>query len=167
MSARAALIFALLAAPAFADDADCQAVRRVLALANRSELDVGRLAQLEPRVCGQPAPTACEQLGDFWMLSMALKQPQETSSALEAERATWCSRAGEPTRMRQWPDGTVLRTTSGTLSWPNGTMARSSSGSWWSPEGVLVRSSSGSLSASCTACSHGCCLRPLMRGVGP
>lgn len=146
MSTRALLIFSFLAAPAFADDSDCVAIRRVLALSASSNLDVGRLSQLETQLCGQPMHAACPQLNDFWMLSMALREHQETSSALEAQRATWCSRDAEPSRPLQWPDGAVLRTTSGTLSWPNGTMARSSSGSWSAPTGNLVRSGSGSLS---------------------
>ena len=106
----------------------------------------GKLSSLEPQLCGQPTRSACQQLSDFWMLSMALREPQETSSALEAQRATWCSRDAEPLRPLQWPDGSVLRATSGTLSWPNGTMARTSSGSWSAPTGTMVRSATGSLS---------------------
>jgi len=145
---RALLIIALLSAPAFADVTDCDALHRTLTLAAQNNLDVGDLRRLEPQVCGRfSAPRlACQQLTDFWMLSMALQQPKETISALEAQRAVWCEGDSEPVRPLQWPDGDVLRSTSGTLSWPNGTMARSSSGSWWAPDGVLVRSSSGSLS---------------------
>lgn len=146
MPTRLMLLVCCLAAPAFADEADCQALRRVLSLAAGSRVDVGELRRLEPQLCGRPTRAACQQLGEFWMLSLALQQPVETSSALEAQRAVWCSREGEPSRPLQWPDGSVLRSGSGTLSWPNGTMARSSSGSWSAPNGTLVRSSSGSLS---------------------
>lgn len=146
MSTRLVLIFSCLAAPAFADETDCQALRRVISLAAENRVDVGDLRRLEPQLCGRPTRAACQQLGDFWMLSMALQQPAETTSTLEAQRAVWCGRDGEPTRALQWPDGSVLRSTSGTLSWPNGTMARSSSGTWSAPSGTMVRSSSGSLS---------------------
>lgn len=144
MPIRALLIISLLAAPALADD-DCQAVRRVLALAANQRLATGELSKLEQQLCGRPQ-RACDQLEAFWMLSMALDQPAETSSALEAQRGVWCGKDTEPARTLQWPDGEVLRTSSGTLSWPNGTMAQSSSGSWFSPTGVMVRSSTGSLS---------------------
>lgn len=145
MSTRLLMILSLLAAPAFADT-DCDAVRRTLALAQQGHFESGELRQLEAQVCSRPAGrVACQQLTDFWMLSMALQQPKETVAALEAQRAVWCERDVEPARPLQWPDGDVLRSTSGTLSWPSGVMARSSSGSWWSPDGVLVRSSSGSL----------------------
>ena len=145
MPTRLILIVSLLAAPAFADGDDCQAVRRVLALAASQRLATGDLPKLEQQLCGRPQ-RACEQLEAFWMLSMALDQPAEISSALEAQRGVWCGKDTEPTRTLQWPDGEVLRTGSGTLSWPNGTMAQSSSGSWFSPAGVMVRSSTGSLS---------------------
>jgi hypothetical protein len=58
----------------------------------------------------------------------------------------WCASDAEPSRPLSWPDGAVLRSTSGTLSWSNGVQARSTSGSWSTPDGVMVRSSSGSLS---------------------
>lgn len=145
MPTRPLLLLCCLAAPAFADDADCQALRRVLSLAANAQVDVGALSGLEPQVCGRPTRETCQQLGEFWMLSLALGQPQETVAVLEAQRAVWCSRDGEPARALQWTDGRVLRSTTGTLSWPDGTMARSSSGTWSSPEGRMVRSSSGSL----------------------
>lgn len=103
------------------------------------------LRHLELQACGRPARTACQQLEEFWMLSLALRQPQETTSALEAQRGVWCAREAEPARALQWPDGRQLRSTSGMLSWPDGTMARSSGGSWSAPNGRLVRSSSGTL----------------------
>ena len=145
---RALVILALVASPALADS-DCEAVRRTLTLASRHNVDVGGLRQLEPRVCSavlKPTPSTCEQLSEFWMLAMALKQPGELISALEAQRAVWCDREAEPARMLQWPEGNMLRSTTGTLSWPNGVIARSATGSWSSPEGVLVRSSSLALS---------------------
>lgn len=146
MSLRLLLILATLAAPALADTADCDAVRRTLTLAAQHNLDGADLRKLESQVCGRPvARVACQQLADFWMLSMALQQPKETISALEAQRAVWCEGDAEPVRALQWPDGDLLRSTSGSLSWPNGVLARSTSGSWWSPDGVMVRSSSGAL----------------------
>lgn len=145
MPTRLLLIIACLAAPAFADGEDCQAVRRALSLAANQNLATGDLPRLELQLCGRPERT-CQQLDAFWMLSLALEQPAEISSALEAQRGVWCGKDAEPTRPLQWPGGQVLRSTSGTLSWPSGTMARSSAGSWSAPEGTLVRSSSGSLS---------------------
>lgn len=147
MSSRLLLLLACFALPAFADDADCEALRRTLALAARASVDTGDLRRLEPQVCSRPVErAACQQLSDLWLLAMALAQPAETLSALEAQRSVWCGRESEPTRALQWPDGHLLRSTSGSLNWPNGVMARSTSGSWSSPEGVMVRSSSGSLS---------------------
>lgn len=143
---RALLISCLLAAPALAESDDCRALKRVLTLATDSNVDTGDLTRLDAQLCGQPTRATCQQLEQFWMLSLALQQPQETTTALEAQRGVWCARDAEPTRPLQWPDGRTLRTTTGTLSWPNGTMARSSSGSWSAPTGTLVRSSSGSLS---------------------
>lgn len=143
---RLLLILALLAAPAFADGEDCQAVRRTIALAVAQSLPTGELPRLEKEVCGAPTRTTCQQLEAFWMLSLALETSPEVSSALEAQRGVWCGRDTEPVRALQWPGGQMLRTTSGTLSWPDGTMARSSSGSWYAANGTLVRSSSGSLS---------------------
>lgn len=147
MLARAFAVVALLAAPAFADPSDCDAVRRVLSLAGRAEVDVGDLARLEARVCAT-APArgeTCRELDAFWMLATALERPQEELTALEAQRTVWCGRGGEPTRPLQWPGGTTLRSSSGTLTWPGGTMARTSSGAWYAPSGSLVRSSSGTL----------------------
>lgn len=146
MPIRLLLIISCLSAPAFADAEECQAVRQVLALALRQNLNTGDLPRLEQQVCGKPEPSACLQLEAFWMLSLALEQSQEVSSALEAQRGTWCGKNAQPSRPLQWPDGRVLRSSSGTLSWPDGTMARSSSGTWYAPTGTMVRSSSGSLS---------------------
>lgn len=147
MHSRLLLILACLAAPAFADGSDCEALRRTLALAARAHLDTGDLRRLEPQVCGRPVErTACPQLSDLWMLSMALGQPSDTIAALEAQRSVWCSADADPARTLQWPDGSVLRSTTGSLSWPNGVMARSSSGTWSTPEGIMVRSSFGTLS---------------------
>lgn len=145
MRARLLLILSCLSAPALADEEDCRAVRRAVTLAANNAVHVGDLASLELRVCSHPPRAACQQLEEFWMLSMALQQPRETTSVLEAQRAVWCGREAEPTHALQWPDGQQLRSSSGTLSWPEGAIARSSSGSWSAPSGTLVRSSSGSL----------------------
>lgn len=145
MPIRLLLIISCLAAPALADGEDCQAVRRVLALSASQRLATGELSRLEAQVCGR-RERVCDQLEAFWMLSMALDQPAEISSALEAQRGVWCGKDTEPTRPLQWPAGELLRSSSGTLSWPDGTMAESSSGSWSSPTGVMIRSASGSLS---------------------
>ncbi len=149
MRLRALLVAACLAAPAvtFAQPSDCDAIRRVLAIAERYSLDVGDLLHLEPQLCGKPqGRVACQQLDEFWMLAMALEQPSETLNALEAQRAVWCGREDEPPRPLQWPNGATLRTSSGALSWPTGTLARSSGGTWSAPSGTMVRTSSGSLS---------------------
>jgi hypothetical protein len=146
MVLRASLISLLFAAPALADSDDCKSLRRVLALATENNLDTGDLTRLEPQVCGRPTRATCQQLEEFWMLSLALQQPASTTTALEAQRGVRCARDAEPTRALQWPDGQQLRSSSGTLYWPSGTMARSTSGSWSAPTGTLVRSSSGSLS---------------------
>jgi len=143
---RLLLVLCCLAAPALADDEDCRALRRVAALAASNGVDVGELARLQLRVCGRPARVACHQLEEFWMLSMALQQPREVTSVLEAQRSVWCARETEPARALEWPDGRQLRSSAGTFVWPDGTMARISSGSWFAPGGGLVRSSSGSLS---------------------
>jgi hypothetical protein len=144
---RVTLMALLVAAPALAQGSDCDALRRVLAVAARSNLDVGDLPHLEPQLCGGPrARTACQDLDAFWMLAMALEQPQEIVSALEAQRGLWCARGDEPSRALEWPGGSLLRTSRGTLTWPNGVMARNSSDSWFAPSGVMVRSSSGTLS---------------------
>lgn len=147
MLARALVIAAVLAAPAFAQPSDCDAVRRVIALASRSDVDVGDLSRLEAHVC-RAAPArgeTCRELDAFWMLATALERSQEVLTALEAQRAVWCGRGDEPTRPLQWPGGTTLRSTSGTLTWPDGSMARTSSGAWYAPSGSLVRSSSATL----------------------
>lgn len=146
MLARAILISLVVAAPALAESDDCRAVKRVRALAASSNVDTTGLSGLELQHCGRPSRATCQQLEEFWMLSLALQQPESTTTALEAQRAVWCARETDPTRPLQWPDGQTLRSTSGTLSWPNETMARSSSGSWSAPTGTMVRSSSGSLS---------------------
>lgn len=146
MLSRAILISLVAAAPVLAESDDCRAVKRVIALAANSNVETGDLSQLEVQQCGRPSRAACQQLEAFWMLSLALQQPESTTTALEAQRGVWCARETDPTRPLQWPDGQPLRSTSGTLSWPDGTMARSSSGSWSAPSGTLVRSSSGSLS---------------------
>ncbi|MDP3156931.1 MAG: hypothetical protein Q8N23_29945 [Archangium sp.] len=146
MHARSILICLVVAAPALAESDDCRAVKRVIALAASSNLDTGELSRLEVQHCGRPSRAACQQLEEFWMLSLALQQPESTTTALEAQRGVWCGRETDPVRPLQWPDGQTLRSTSGTLSWPNGIIARSSSGSWSAPTGTLVRSSSGSLS---------------------
>ena len=145
MRLRLLLILSCLAAPALADEDDCRALRRVVTLAAGHGVDAAGLSGLEHRLCGRSARVACQQLEEFWMLSLALQQPRETTSVLEAQRAVWCGAQGEPVRALEWPDGQALRSTSGTLSWPSGSMARSSSGSWSAPSGTLVRSSSGSI----------------------
>lgn len=147
MLARAVVVAAVVAAPAFAQASDCEALRRVLAIAHRAQVDAGDLARLEPQLCGAPATggSTCAQLDAFWMLAMALEEPQATLSGLEAQRAVWCGRGEEPSRPLQWPGGGTLRSSTGTLSWPDGTMARSASGTWYASSGALVRSSSNTL----------------------
>ena len=125
MIARAALLAAVFAAPAFAQSSDCDALRRVLAIADRSSVSVGDLARLEPELCGRPVArgSTCQQLDAFWMLALALEQPAELVGGLEAQRAIWCGRGDEPVRPLQWPGGSTLRSSSGRWSLPSGELA--------------------------------------------
>lgn len=146
MFQRVLLISLCFAAPALAQSEDCKAVRRTITLAGEAMIETSDLSWLEGQICGRPRRTACQQLDELWMLSVALLQPQSTTGALEAQREVWCATDSEPTRALQWADGQVLRSTSGTMHWPNGSIARSTSGTWSAPSGTMVRSSSGSLS---------------------
>jgi hypothetical protein len=144
MRADPLLLVALLSAPALADFTDCEAVRRTIAIATRRNVEVTGLRQLEPQVCAATANHAtCDQLSEFWMLAMALREPSDVISTLQAQRATWCDTDAEPAGSILWNDGSMLRSPGGTLTWPNGSIARSTAGNWWSPESVRVRSESG------------------------
>lgn len=146
MFQRILLISLCFAAPALAQSEDCKAVRLTISLAADSMIETSELSRLAAQVCGRPTRAACQQLDEFWMLSVALLQPQSTINAIEAQREVWCARDDEPTRALQWPDGQTLRTSTGTMHWSNGSIARSSTGAWSAPSGTMVRSSTGSLS---------------------
>ena len=146
MFQRIFLISLCFAAPALAQSEDCKAVRRTISLAADAWIETSELSRLEAQVCGRPTRAACQQLDEFWMLAVALRQAQSTINAIEAQREVWCARDDEPSRPLQWPDGQTLRSSTGTISWSNGSIARSTTGSWSAPSGTMVRSSTGSLS---------------------
>jgi hypothetical protein len=145
------VLLPLVALPALAQAEDCATVRRTLQLAQSFNVDAGELWRLERRVCAPPSQQGasgetCHQLDALWVLAMAAGEPDETASALEAQRGVWCGRGDEPRGPLQWPDGSTLRSSSGTLYWRNGMTARSTSGTWHVSSGAVVRSPSGSLS---------------------
>lgn len=148
---RTLLVFLSLAAlPAFAQAEDCASVRRTLQLAQSFNVESGELWRLERRLCAPPSQQAstgetCQQLDAFWVLAMATGEPDDITSALEAQRGVWCGRGEEPRGTLQWPDGSTLRSSSGTLYWRNAVTARTTSGTWYTSSAVVARSASGTL----------------------